>query len=481
LASNNLNEDVGGYLHALREGSTPFERFVARRDIKDMVDVPTPRKQIDDALLEFIDDTARDHACRLIPALGSVGSGKTHSYWAYKDMEMKAREKGLPQWSIIYVPCPLPEMHMIHHMYTCIMDELGRDILQICAQNVVNRWAGKKDKAKKKYIDEIILKGLQEYPGSYADIVKVLAIYVLDKNLAQLAERWLFGETLSDKNLAALDVNFVLEEDDMCLAMIKILTAHSGRVFVFFFDDFFENVGGNKNPKMEARFMGVLRTLYGELKNSVLILTDNQENWPNTLALADSNLQSFMASPLEIQPFTVEDVKEYFAKSMQRYWRGNNLPPPPDPLFPLNDTVLEILFDKTKGNPRNTVKLARVFVDKVVTGEVTLEDLATEQIPIQLTPEEQEASKRGGSIKGAVSASKLPASEAIEKLRKIIRVSDRVPIPQLAQVLRVDVTSLWDHVFEWAERFRFRVDNDILVLKDGDIKAFLLELGKLVR
>jgi hypothetical protein len=362
------------------------------------------------------------------------------------------------------------------------MDELGREILQICAQNAVTRWAGKKDKLKKKFIDDIILKGLQEYPGSFADIVKVLALYVVDKNLTQLAERWLFGETLSEKNLASLDVSAVLEEDDMCLAMIKILTAHAGRVFVFFFDDFFENVGGKKNPKMESRFMDVLRALYGELKNSVLILTDNQENWPNTLALADSNLRSFMATPLEIQPFTVDDVKDYFSKSMQRYWRENNLPPPLDSLFPLNDTILEILFDKTQGNPRNTVKLARMFVDKVVTGEVTLEDLATEQVPIQLAPQEQEVSRAGAkAIKGAVASSELPASEAIEKLRKIIRVSDRVPIPKIAQVLRVDVSVLWDQVFDWAERFRFRVDNDVLVLKDGDIKAFLLELGKLIR
>lgn len=478
-------------MHTLQENPTPFERFVARRDIKDVVDVPTPRKQIDVAVLGAIAETARDKACRLIPVLGSVGSGKTHTYWAYKDKEMKMRDlhalggkpngEIIPQWSVVYVPCPLPSIQMLQHIYTCIIDELGRDILQECSQNVVNRWGGKKGNAKKKDIDAVIANGLQEYPGSYADCIKALVIYELDKNRRLTAERWLFGEELKGKDLDSLEVKSTLGSDDICWALLKILTANAGRVFVFFFDDFFEASSGPER-RVETRFLDVLRQFYSDVKNTVLLLTDNKDNWPNTLNLADRNLRSFMATPLELFPFTVEDVKLYFAKSMEQFWRENDLPLPRDPLFPLNNTVLEILFRKAKGNPRNTVKLARVFIDKVVAGEVTLAELAADKIPIQIAPQEQEVSPKSvGAIKSAAAASQLAEGELVEKLRKTIRVSDRIPIPQLAQLLRMDVPALWDHVLDWADRYRFRIDNDVLVLKDGDVEAFLRELGRLVK
>ncbi len=491
MGNGTTSEDVESYLNALREGPTPFERFVARRDIKDVVDVPTPRKQIDTAVLGAIAETARDKACRLIPVLGSVGAGKTHTYWAYKDKEVKMKDlralgekettEKAPQWSIVYVPNPLPPIQMLQHLYTCIIDELGKEILQACAQNVVNRWAGKKGGAKKKDIDAATANGLQEYPGSYIDCIKVLVIYELDKTRHLIAERWLFGEELKGKDLDTLEVKSTLNSDDVCWAMLKLLTENAGQVFVFFFDDFFEASSGPER-RVETHFFDVLRQFYSDVKNTVLLLTDNKDNWPNTLNLVDRNLRSFMAAPLELFPFTVEDVKTYFAKSMEQYWRENNLPLPQDPLFPLNNTVLEILFQKAKGNPRNTVKLLRLFVEKVVAGEVTLAELATDKVPIQIAPQDKEVSPRSvGAIKSAAAASQLPESELVERLRKTFRVSDRISIPQLAAQLKMEVTALWDHILDWADRYRFRIDNDVLVIKDGDVEAFLRELAKVVK
>ena len=485
------SDDVETYLKTLREGPTPFDRFVARRDIRDVVDVPTPRKQIDNVVLSAIAETARDKACRLIPVLGSVGSGKTHTYWAYKDKETRMKDlrviggkeitNGMPRWSIVYVPNPLPPIQMLQHLYTCIIDELGREILETCSKNLMNRWGANKRSAKKKDIDAIIANGLQDYPGIFAECIKVLTIYELDKNRHLIAERWLFGEELKSKDLDALEVKSTLGNDEVCWAMLKLLTENAGQVFVLFFDDFFEASSGSER-RVETRFFDILRQLYSDVKNVVLLLTDNKDNWPNTLNLADRNLRSFMSTPLEILPFTVEDVKTYFVKSMEQYWRENNLPLPRDPLFPLNNTVLEILFQKANGNPRNTVKLLRLFIDKIVTGEVTLAQLATDTLSLQISPVERDSSLKGASvIKSAAAASQLPESELLERLRKTFRVSDRISIPQLAQQLRMEITALWDHILDWADRYRFRIDNDVLVVKDGDVEAFLRELNKVIK
>jgi len=51
------------------------------------------------------------------------------------------------------------------------------------------------------------------------------------------------------------------------------------------------------------------------------------------------------------------------------------LNPPLYPLFPLNEKLIEMIYEKTKGNPRNSIKLCRRFIEKVVLEEMTVDDL----------------------------------------------------------------------------------------------------------
>jgi hypothetical protein len=60
---------------------------------------------------------------------------------------------------------------------------------------------------------------------------------------------------------------------------------------------------------------------------------------------------------------------------METFWEDNNLNPPLYPLFPLNEKLIEIIYEKTQGNPRNSIKLCRRFIDKVVTEEMSVEEL----------------------------------------------------------------------------------------------------------
>ncbi len=60
---------------------------------------------------------------------------------------------------------------------------------------------------------------------------------------------------------------------------------------------------------------------------------------------------------------------------MEAFWEDNNLNPPLYPLFPLNEKLIEMIFEKTQGNPRNSIKLCRRFIDKVVMEEMTVDEL----------------------------------------------------------------------------------------------------------
>ncbi|MCK4282571.1 MAG: hypothetical protein KAX10_10670, partial [Candidatus Lokiarchaeota archaeon] len=131
------------YLDVLREGTfTPFDKFVSRGDLPDVIDIANPRKEIDKNIFRAIKQTNRDKSTRLIPILGSAGSGKTHAFWAYKDKIGQVEEfevEGLEpiNWTIVYVPSPPASVRVLFHIYTCIIEELGAEVIKTVSEKLV--------------------------------------------------------------------------------------------------------------------------------------------------------------------------------------------------------------------------------------------------------------------------------------------------------------------------------------------------------
>ena len=157
MAFSQMNEDEQElYLDVLRDGTTPFDRFVARGKMEDTVDIPGPRINIDRYLYRSIRQTQADSSARMLPILGSAGTGKTHAYWAYKTIERKMASAdpedntlagNYPDnWRIVYVPSPPAAVRILLHVYTCLLDELTAKILTVVSDNLVTRWGGHKKK-----------------------------------------------------------------------------------------------------------------------------------------------------------------------------------------------------------------------------------------------------------------------------------------------------------------------------------------------
>jgi hypothetical protein len=125
----------------------------------------------------------------------------------------------------------------------------------------------------------------------------------------------------------------------------------------------------------ERKFLEILKRLYNEVKGLVIIVAVLKEVWPRILEIADPPLRSRMEPEQELKPFSLNDLKIFFSKSMEAFWDENNLNPPLYPLFPLNEKLIEMIYEKTKGNPRNSIKLCRRFIEKVVLEEMTVDDL----------------------------------------------------------------------------------------------------------
>ena len=405
------DDDKQMYLDVLREAPIlPFSNFVSRGDIADRIDIQRPRSYIDREVYRLVQQTYRDRSSRLIPILGSAGTGKTHAYHSFKDKERENRKK-IEQsseeeeievsqlepvdWTIIYVPSPPASIRVLLHVYTCIIESVGPEILDIVSQKLVfEKWGGKKGGIfQKPKIDEVIQKGIREFPGVFADCVKALVTYQLDKNRRALAERWLLGEELEPEELTDLGINSVVEEDDVCLAMIKIITENLDRVLILYFDEL-ESPYRYLGEVAEMKFLEILKRLYNEVKGLVIIIAVLKEIWPRILEIADQPLRSRMEPEQELKPFSLNDLKIYYSRTMETFWDDNNLNPPLYPLFPLNEKLIEMIYEKTKGNPRNSIKLCRRFIDKVVMEEMSVEELMEVGVEIVATakppiPEEE--------------------------------------------------------------------------------------------
>lgn len=384
------------YLDVLREGTTPFDRFVSRGDVEDPVDIPNPRREIDRTIMSAVRKTVNDKTARFIPLLGAAGSGKTHAFWAFKDMERRMLKEaqstpdagsGAPpavDWTTVYIPSPPTSVRMLFHMYTCIINEIP-DTIDNVSKSLVRTYGGDKKKFGifgKADIDEVIAKAAGDYPGVFADCVKTLITYGMsgDGSKRAFAKRWLLGEVIEEEELEELKIQSVIEQDDVCLAMIKLIAQHLNKIMILYFDEF-ESPYRTYGPEAEVKFLETLKRIYNEVQNIVIVAAILKDIWPRILEVADAPFQSRMEPEVELKPFSFGDVKIWFAKSQEHFWEVNNLNPPVDPLFPLNEKVLKIIFDRTHGNPRETIKLTRVFIDKIVFGDLTLDEITEQTKP----------------------------------------------------------------------------------------------------
>ena len=363
------------YLDTLKEGTTPFDRFVSRADMKDIVDVPEPRKLIDISILKLLKMIGRDHTTRFLPIIGEAGAGKTHLYWALKE-----RQDDLGCY-IIYIPSPPAPVRMLFHIYSCLMNELGDFLLRRIASTLIKRYGGSRQSLDplgiikiKRSSREIQRLARKDFSGLQSEFVRTLITYYMKALHWKLAERWLLGEALSEGELNKLSVSRVIEEDDISIAALKVIAQQVDRPIIFYFDEL-EIPYRSFGSEAEIRLLSIQKRMYNEISNSLIIVACLADIWPRITEITDSAMRSRMEMELELQPFTLDDTENLYKRAMEVFWDENNVPSPPDSYFPLNEGVFDLVFQKTKGNPRDTIKMTKVFIDQILYDEELFDHL----------------------------------------------------------------------------------------------------------
>jgi hypothetical protein len=485
------SEEQDLYLEVLREGTTPFDRFVSRGDVEDPVDVPNPRRDIDRAVMNAIKRTQADKTARFIPILGVAGSGKTHAYWAYKDMERKlqkqvggsidgrleAENQSVPaNWTIVYIPSPPTAVRMLFHIYTCIITEVP-EIIDKVAKGLIKTYGGEKKRFSfgKADIDEVIAKAASDYPGVFADCVKTLITVGMssDDTKRQYAKRWLLGEVMDEPELDELKIQSVIEQDDVCLAMIKLIADNLDKVMVLYFDEF-ESPYRTYGPEAEVKFLETIKRIYNEVKSVVIVAAILKDIWDRVLEVADEPFKSRMEPEVELNPFSFGDIKVWFGKSQEHFWEMNNLTPPMDPLFPLNENVLKVIYERTHGNPREIIKLTRVFIDKIINGDLKIEEITDESVPEGAPAPASEAETPTGGRLALASPAAQTVENIIDKEGLIIDVN---PASILGSMIKA-LEKIAKGFLENPDSLKFTLDYKFFVgQKEKDIGA-LIELDE---
>jgi hypothetical protein len=374
------------YLDVLRKGITPFDRFVSRGDIKDQIDVPTPRGDLDARVMEAIERISGNGVSLSIPILGVAGSGKTHAYHALKDKERALHN---PNWTIIYIPSPPTAIRILFHVYTCIANEFP-GFIDIVSKNLIEKFSD----GTKPTIEGIVKRAIAEYPADYHDPIKMLVAYGLIENKYKktLARRWIFGEGIDEHEFEGLGIHSVIEEDNTGLAMIRLITEYllieglepgapkRHKIMVFFFDEF-ESPFKIQGAEAEAKFIDTLNRIFKDVSHFLLIAAVLKEVWEKILGMFDDPFKARMQVLMELKPFSFDDVKNLIFGSQEQFWKANNMPLPEDLLFPLNEAVVKHIFERTRGNPRETIKLTRVLTEKIVQGELSIDDITGNGTP----------------------------------------------------------------------------------------------------
>ena len=274
---------------------------------------------------------------------------------------------------------------MLFHIYSCLMDELGDIILKKIGTTLVNRYGGKRQSLDlfgiiklKRSSQEIQRLARKDFSGLQSEFVRTLIIYYMKALHSKLAERWLLGEALSEEELNKLSVSRVIEEDDFSVAALKVISQLLDRPIIFYFDEL-EIPYNSFGAEAEIRLLSIQKRMNNEISNALIVVACLSDIWTRITQIIDSAMRSRMEMELELKPFTQKDTINLYLRAMGKFWDENNLPAPPDKFFPLNEEVFTLVFQKTRGNPRDSIKMIKVFIDQILYDE-ELADHFKEQI-----------------------------------------------------------------------------------------------------
>ena len=323
------------YIDILKK-STDYNKFLNFENFEGYITKASINK-ISKALTNFIQNTKYDKISRILPILVSSEIEKVKLFDLIKVKVQDGR--------IVYIPSPPAPDHIFYHIYNCLIEEFGLNIL------------------------EEVSKKIQTENVRRSRCVRAITDYFHNEEKKEAVTRWFLGEELSisEKNILGFKNN--IEADDSSLEMIKLIGSFSNEVILLYFDDI-ELPYENHGEFAETKLLESLKRLHHDVKQLIIILICSRKSWPKILNLADESLSSILGPEMEF--YDCSQVKGFISNAMNEYWLKNGVKPPINQYFPLNEKLINIFFEQSEGEIRNFLKLYIEAISKIISGEISI-------------------------------------------------------------------------------------------------------------
>jgi len=387
-------------LNILRMEINPFKKFVATGEIKEELGFVSSRK----GLMESIINIIKSNENFILPIIGEVGAGKTHLFWNLK--------KKLLFHNTFYISLE-NYRKFYYHLYSEYIEELGVEFLRSIANKLCNEWGALERKLGFFHVADInkvrktaYKKISNEFEDKIAlnDIINAITAHQLDPYKKLEAENWLLGELMDFRDLAHLNLLYDLRKKSYAFNMLKIIIENSKLGSVLFIDDF-EKIISLMRPEEGSEEIFDPSYLYGSEESSLdniaaqkilekilnlqkirsikIIITlnsiDSLEEIKRNIPEKEKNLLLTFKKPLFLSNLEENDIYKFYTKNMKNFLKTVNylefIEENPDSYFPLNQNILENIYNKANGNPRQIIKLLIKIFNEIIYTDDKLENI----------------------------------------------------------------------------------------------------------
>ena len=323
------------YIKILREYLPDYKKLFNEEDFReDLTKSSFPK--IRDDLTKYIQKTKKDKNSRMVPI--------SISYKTEKIQLFDLIEEQIQDVYLVNVPIPPESISIYYHVYTCLIEEFGLEIL------------------------EEISKKIQTQNIREGQCVKALTNYLHDKEKREAVIQWFLGEELSENEKNLLGFESSIQTDDKSLEMIKLIGETTNKIIILYFDDIelpYEKYGASTQRK----FLEALKRLHRDVNQLIIILICPKKMWSTTSSLADGSLRSILELELEFYGFSL--IKASIVERNDVFWSKRGYPPPTNKYFPFNENLVTYFFEQSKGDIRNFLKVYKRMIDKLISGELS--------------------------------------------------------------------------------------------------------------
>jgi len=331
MEANYIDLEKGIYLEALNKDDIYKEYLYSLYNYAE-VNRKVIRQKVVEGLYQI-------KSSRIVPILTSSDSDMIILYESIK--------AGIQNQVCVLIPlCPIEEK-VLHHIYNCFIEEFGLEILDILKPNL------------KKIRKNDAIKALIEYQNNSVN--------------RGLLGKW-FLDCLTKEEEMKLGMRTSIRDDENSLEIIKAMCASFKAPVLLFFEDIeliSQKYGGEYEEKWGVKaatvFLNTLHSLFTKISNIVIILPCIKTSWNELLKFANTSLLSILDPQIEF--FSFEKLKRKIIIVMEIYWLRNKIRPPINPFFPLNEVILESLFEKSNGNIKKFFVLYVKSIQEIIEGE----------------------------------------------------------------------------------------------------------------